>query len=148
MTLPKLSDYTSGRLSPKELLARHGEQRVSPGGGRQTVVLPAPPSANAYWRSVVIKGKVRVLVSKEGRAYKAAVAQITVGAVSPPLQGSVAWCVTWRRSKRMGDLSNRIKALEDALIGIAWADDKQIVELHAYRTDGGDDTVTVSWWAA
>lgn len=126
----KLSDFKDYRL------------RVARDSGRQSVVLSAPPSANQYWR----KWQGRMVLSTEGRAYKRYVALLMIPA--SPLEGPVAWEVRWARSKRMGDLSNRLKALEDALNGFAWVDDKQIVELHAYRTDGGNDTVTVTWWAA
>lgn len=109
---------------------------------KAAVVLPAPPSANRYWR----KWRGRMVLSTEGRAYKRTIA--AQWGTRRPLTGPVAWEVRWSRSKRMGDLSNRLKALEDALNGLAWKDDKQIVELHAYRTDGGDDTVSVTWWEA
>ena len=35
--------------------------------------LPFPPSVNRYWRHVGMGGGVRVLLSREGRRYKAAV---------------------------------------------------------------------------
>jgi Holliday junction resolvase RusA-like endonuclease len=45
--------------------------------------------------------------------------------------------VTFRvfRPVRRGDLDNRLKISQDALKGICFADDKQIVEIHAYRFD-------------
>jgi Holliday junction resolvase RusA-like endonuclease len=137
--LVRLNDYA---LHGKAALSGLGEQRVAPVGGRQTVVLPAPPSANRYWR----KWKGRMVKSKEARAYRTAVmARLPVVC---RLEGPVAWEVRWSRSKRMGDLGNRLKVLEDALNGLAWIDDKQICEQHAYRSEGGDDTVCVTWWAA
>ena len=39
------------------------------------------------------------------------------------------------RPQRSGDLDNRLKCLLDSLNGIAWSDDGQIVEIHAYRHD-------------
>ena len=36
----------------------------------QTIELPWPPSVNSAYRSIVVKGQVRVLISKEGREYK------------------------------------------------------------------------------
>lgn len=145
MTLPKLSDYTSGRLSPKELLAgQRVTQEVAKWETQGWAVLPAPPSANAYWRSITIKGVPRVLVSREGRAYRKLVA---ARVIATPITAPIGIEVRWFRRHRRGDLDNRLKVVIDALRGIAYQDDKQIVELHAYRVDGGDDTVTVSWWA-
>jgi Holliday junction resolvase RusA-like endonuclease len=165
VTLPRLNDYA---LRGKAALHVVGEKRGIPDnnpgvasntggsrhkggdrdisergipGAKQTVVLPAPPSANRYWRMV----NGRMLVSREGRAYKKLVdRQVT----ALPLIVPVAVTVRWARSKRMGDLDNRLKVCLDSLRGIAWLDDKQVVELHAYRSEGGDDTVTVTWWSA
>ena len=39
------------------------------------------------------------------------------------------------RPKRIGDLDNRLKASQDALKVICFADDKQIIEIHAFRFD-------------
>jgi crossover junction endodeoxyribonuclease RusA len=125
--------------------------RVSGGAKAQTqprgrtVRLPAPPSANRYWRNV----KGRMVKSREGRAYCKMVAHTPWDdGDCPPMFGAMGVEVRWARRKRMGDLDNRLKVVLDSLRGIAWADDKQIVELHAYRSEGGDDTVTVTWWAA
>ena len=45
--------------------------------------------------------------------------------------------VTFRvfRPKKIGDLDNRLKISQDALKGICFADDKQIIEFHAFRFD-------------
>jgi len=43
----------------------------------QPLRLPFPPTANTHWRSVVIGGRVRVLISKRGREYRAAVVEHT-----------------------------------------------------------------------
>ena len=110
---------------------------------RQTVTLPAPPSANRYWRNV----KGRMVKSKEARAYAGNIWTMMAGRFTAA-NYPVAVEIRWARRKRMGDLDNRLKVVLDALRGRAWLDDKQIEELHAYRTDGGDDTVTVTWWPA
>lgn len=52
-----------------------------------------------------------------------------------PLDGPVVLTCRWYRSRRSGDLDNRLKVLIDALRGYAYVDDKQIIEIHAYRYD-------------
>jgi Holliday junction resolvase RusA-like endonuclease len=102
------------------------------------LTLPYPPSANAYWRSLVIKGSVRVLVSSEARKYKKLVAELasyTKPRLPGPLIGALRLSLTLYRPIKRGDLSNRIKVIEDALIGIAYADDSQITEIVAKRFD-------------
>lgn len=41
----------------------------------------------------------------------------------------------WYRARRSGDLDNRMKVLWDALQGVAYDNDSQIVEIHARRYD-------------
>ena len=40
------------------------------------LVLPEPPSANRYWRTVLVRGRATTLLSKEARAYRRAVAEL------------------------------------------------------------------------
>lgn len=110
-------------------------------------VLPYPPSANAYWRSIVIKGSVRVLVSKDAKQYKERAGMIARRLFPTPLKGPIGIQLRVYRPEKRGDLSNRIKVLEDALSGIAYDDDSQIVEIRAYRHDSPrDGKVEVSIW--
>jgi crossover junction endodeoxyribonuclease RusA len=101
------------------------------------LVLPFPPSANRYWRSVPGRG---VLLSAEARRYKEDAGMVALAAGVRPVDGPVALTVTLYRPAKRGDLDNRIKVLLDALGGgIAYRDDSQVVELHAYRLDDKDN---------
>ena len=96
-----------------------------------SLTLPYPPSVNHYWRHV----GHRTLISREGRQYKQLAALAAHAHGIRPLAGPVALTVTIYRPRRSGDLDNYLKALLDALHGITFADDAQIVEIHAYRDD-------------
>jgi crossover junction endodeoxyribonuclease RusA len=95
-----------------------------------TFTLPEPPSSNRYWR--VFRG--HAVTSAEARAYKKRVAVMLHAKVRPPT-GPVSVTVSWYRSRKSGDLDNRLKVTLDALKGIAFRDDKQVTVLHAYRFD-------------
>ena len=93
------------------------------------VSLPWPPSVNRYWRSV--NGKV--LISADGRAYRANVALMaTIG--KWPVWGDRNISVSiaaWFPDQRKRDLDNVLKAPLDALThALLWTDDSQIHELH------------------
>jgi crossover junction endodeoxyribonuclease RusA len=93
--------------------------------------LPYPPSVNRIWRVF----RNRIIKSAEGRAYSARV-QTTVALLGlRPLDGPVSVTVAAYRPARRGDLDNVLKAGLDALNGVAWGDDSQVVELHAVRFD-------------
>ena len=92
--------------------------------------LPEPPSANRYWR--VYRG--RAVKSAEARAYAARVWAICTGKLTP-LTGFVSVRVTWWRGRKSGDLDNRLKVTLDSLKGLAYQDDRQVVEIHATRND-------------
>lgn len=97
-----------------------------------TLTLHEPPSANRYWR--VMNG--RPVLSATARLYKQAVGLSAIcQGVRTPVTHPVAVTIRWFRARKAGDLDNRLKIVLDALNGIAYADDKQIVELHAYRAD-------------
>jgi Holliday junction resolvase RusA-like endonuclease len=128
---------TTGKPAPEGRTTLRGKQKaaMAPTPGNWTPVrltLPYPPSANRYWRKTK---HGRVYVSEEAKAYKSNVA--TLGAVKGcrPLTGDVAMILIVYRPQKSGDLSNRIKVLEDALIGVAFADDKQVTQLVAQRRD-------------
>lgn len=95
------------------------------------VTLPYPPSANRYWRTF----RGRAVLSAEAKVYKKHVAALLAAAGHKPVSGPVAYTAHIYRPLRSGDLDNRLKVLGDALTGFAWLDDKQVVEIHAYRHD-------------
>lgn len=130
------SDATRG--AEGDVLALSGGQGVERGKKRSqrekyaSLILPYPPSANRYWRNA----RGRMVVSSEARRYKRDVASlvspINVAFVSKLL---VAVKMVLYRPRRSGDLDNRLKVVLDSLNGIAYEDDKQVVEIHAYRHD-------------
>ena len=101
--------------------------------------LPYPISANRYWRTRVA-GKIAVTyVSAEAKSYKSIVAWMATAAGAKPIIGPVKMdlCLCPKQnkdgssSKVRFDLSNSIKVLEDALNGVAYVDDKQVVAIQA-----------------
>lgn len=103
--------------------------------GAVKITVPYPPSANRYWRT----WRGRQVVSEEARAYKAAVGLLARKAGLKPTDREVTLVLVVYRPRKAGDLSNRIKVLEDALTGHAWGDDAQVVEIHAVRRDDKDN---------
>ena len=99
------------------------------------ITLPTPPSANRYWRNA----RGRTYVSKEAKTYKTTVGWIARTVIDEPLTDNVAVALRWYRPAKRGDLDNIIKVTLDALNKIAYVDDSQIVELHAYRYDDKDN---------
>jgi crossover junction endodeoxyribonuclease RusA len=96
-----------------------------------------PPSTNRLWRST--KGGRQYLAPevaawKQQVAYTAKACGVEVSespmAVTIRLHPKIT--KTGQASKRRIDLDNAIKVSLDALNGIAWVDDNQVVELHAW----------------
>ncbi len=100
---------------------------------RHTLMLPEPPSANRWWRMVVIKGQARMLTSKEARDYKAGVALL--GGSKMIAAGPVRVTIDWYRERKSGDLDKRIGVLLDAVQGVLYDNDAQITEITARRHD-------------
>jgi crossover junction endodeoxyribonuclease RusA len=97
-----------------------------------TIELPYPPSSNRYWR--VFRG--HPVKSDEARNYQTQAGWLAKAAgVHDPLSGAVALSIWLYRPRKTGDLDNRLKVLIDSLNGVAWNDDKQVVEIHAYLRD-------------
>lgn len=94
--------------------------------------LPFPPSVNSY--RTVYRGMMRL--SKEGRAFKAAVADYVVEYRVPKLGDKKLRIsmVLFPRDKRKIDIDNRIKSVLDALqdAGV-FDDDFQVDELSIVR---------------
>lgn len=110
--------------------------------GTLTFTLPWPPSLNSIWRATVVTGKegkpqARVLLSREGRAYRRAVRDRVhdYGHPRTPPGARLALTLTaCPPDRRARDLSNIPKALEDALTHAqVWADDSLIDELRVIR---------------
>lgn len=101
----------------------------------QTFRLPYPPSVNHYWRMVRTRHGCRVLISREGRAYRTAVGSILASAGVSRLSGRLDVCITVHPPDgRRRDLDNAMKALLDALEhGGAYEDDSQIDHLDVRR---------------
>lgn len=95
------------------------------------LVLPYPPSANRYWRNF----RGNVVTSAEARSYKLEVAYLAKHVGIEKLGGPVVVFVDIYRPRRVGDLDNRLKVLLDALQGVAYDNDSQVVEVHARRFD-------------
>jgi len=95
--------------------------------------LPIPPSANRYWRVY----HNRIVVTDEAKAYKQEIAYLLNGTV--PLLGDVAVNFTVFRPAHRGDLDNYNKVMFDALQGLAYVNDNQIVEIHSFREDDRDN---------
>ncbi len=97
------------------------------------LTLPFPPSANHL--HTVCRG--RKILSSKGRKYYETVAWKVKQAlgVFTPLQGRICLSITVNApDRRRRDLSNLVKALEDALTkSLVWVDDSQIDTLHVLR---------------
>jgi crossover junction endodeoxyribonuclease RusA len=92
-----------------------------------TFTLPVPPSANRYWRV----WNNRIVVTDEARAYKQEISLLLRACI--PLEGDVSVNFTVFRPAKRGDLDNYNKIMFDALQGLCYYNDNQIVEIHSYR---------------
>lgn len=95
--------------------------------------LPYPPSVNHYYRHV----GPRMLISREGRAYREKVCAILTALGIRPMTGPLDVQVEiFPPDRRRRDLDNVQKALFDALEhGGAYINDSQIVKLAIEKCD-------------
>lgn len=96
---------------------------------RINLTLPYPPSVNRAYRVF----NNRSILSAEGRAFKQAAALVARG--HSPLDGDVSVTFKAYRPRKCGDLDNLFKLGLDALKGVAFHDDKQVVHIEAFRGD-------------
>jgi len=96
------------------------------------LTLPVPPSSNRWWRNV----KGRMVKSREAREYQETAATLALMSrmelIEKPTE--VAVTIHWYREALRGDLDKRYSIMLDALQGIAFENDSQIAEIHAYRS--------------
>lgn len=95
------------------------------------LILPYPPSVNNLYATF----RGRRITSAKGRKFKSDIAVLARRQGARLLNGDLS--VTFRvfRPVRRGDLDNRLKISQDALKGVCFEDDKQIIEIHAFRFD-------------
>lgn len=98
----------------------------------QSLTLSMPPSANRLWRFDK-RGFMRK--SQEAIVYYELIGFEAIKQNVEIWDGDISITIKVYRAQKSGDLDNRIKPLLDALEGVAFYDDKQIVEIHAYRYD-------------
>ena len=100
------------------------------------ILLPTPVSANRYWRNF----RGRMVVSKEAQAYKQAVGWMWLAAKRRMIDGldvhvEIQLCPKLTKgnvaSKTRMDLDNCVKLTLDALNGVAYLDDSQVVSISA-----------------
>lgn len=99
---------------------------------KYTIDLPWPPSANRLWRTT---RQGRMYKTQEAADYGMGVGWIVMEHGINPMTGPVCLSLQFYRPMQRGDLDNRIKAVLDALNGVLYKDDKQVVELHAFLAD-------------
>ena len=122
--------------------------RLNPSKSRGLNYLKAeiiPPSVNSYWRSAFKGGKIMHYVSKEGKAFKSALSLIARANKFKLLQGDVVlkYKLFCKKQGRK-DLDNTLKAIQDALEGIAYENDKQIKKIEAEKiSNAGWDGIEI-----
>ncbi|MEM7227283.1 MAG: RusA family crossover junction endodeoxyribonuclease [Planctomycetota bacterium] len=110
--------------------------------------LPWPPSVNTYYRTIVVGGRGRTLLSQRGREYQAE-ADAAIGAVTTKLtQRLCVGLLLFAPDRRKRDLDNHSKAILDALehAGV-YENDEQIDRLIITRREivkGGRADVVIS----
>lgn len=105
------------------------------------LTLPVCPSANDWHRSIVIRGQVRVLLTKTAREYTETAGKLAMAqgckAINAPKDIDVE--IVWYRARKAGDVDKRGAVLLDALQGIAYDNDSQIRSYFIVRQEDKND---------
>lgn len=109
------------------------------------MTLPLPPSVNCYYGSCGNRRFIR----KPGLVFRQKVAEIVSELNLKKLEGRVSLFVAvYPASKKVHDLDNRAKSLQDALTHAGvWLDDSQIDDLHLVRREvikGGQVKIVIT----
>lgn len=103
------------------------------------LTLPIPPSNNHYKRYYCEQDsshRVGAFVPAHVKQYKADAGWLAKQAGARVIEGDVAVVMNVYLGKLDIDADNLFKVVLDALNGIAWADDSQIVDLHIRKHRG------------
>ena len=98
------------------------------------ITLPWPPTVNSYWRTY----KGRIIISKEGREYRKAVAdQVLIQRAAKHIDYAVKVEIKcFRPDRRRRDLDNLLKALLDSMTHAGVMEDDALIEdLRVYWAD-------------
>lgn len=109
--------------------------------GSLVLRLPLPPSVNRYWRVAPIDGTHRPTLSAEGREFKKRIA--TYAPLVPRRLECDLFAAVMFYTTRARDSDNGVKPLFDALQGVAYINDRQIVEHYVAIVRGAvsDETI-------
>lgn len=95
--------------------------------------MPMPPSVNKR----LVPGRSSWVLSEAFRLYKEEAPKIAKagieGKLLEPIKGNVQLKLDFYFVRKNGDLTNRFKAIEDALIGVVYVDDIQVTDFSAKR---------------
>lgn len=97
---------------------------------RVLVTLPYPPLLNHMY----VKTRRGMRLSDKAKAFRM-MAQIALRWTEYQFEGSIAVELHVYRPRKAGDIDGTQKAVFDAMNGLLWVDDKQIIEMHVYRHD-------------
>lgn len=88
------------------------------------------PSVNHIYS----RGKNGTYLNQNGKEFKSLLGWTARKNKVTKLKGNVKLYFEWHCMKKgQGDLDNKCKVIQDGLNGIAYDDDKQIIELHAKK---------------
>jgi Holliday junction resolvase RusA-like endonuclease len=126
---------TVGAKKVPQLRGRHIRlqlwQKVDPPNKEMiSLTLPYPPSVNNLFANA---NNGRRIKTERYLDYIADVEHICLVQRVRPIAGEIIFTLRAFRPRKSGDLDNLPKAILDSLKGSAFHDDKQIVELHAFR---------------
>lgn len=102
------------------------------------LTLPYPPSVNRIWRH---NGHI-TYKTDEARDYRYYVIAEANRVGLKMLAGEVALTIRLFPPRSNCDIDNALKVLNDALQGIAFENDKHIVEMHIYKRSGRGSKAT------
>ena len=101
------------------------------------LVLPLPPLGNRYKQFDRKRGFY--YRTKEADQYRLRTGKYAIANGLWPTPDPVSVTVRIFRARRSGDIDGYLKVLLDVLQGVAYVNDSQVVELHAFRGDDKAD---------